>query len=290
MPRAISSALKDHIAGEATTLCTLWTITRRDGRVFAFTDHDSDLAFAGHTYTAASGYQRTATASDAAFSVDNLDMIGAFDSNALTDQDMSSGLFDFAEVRLSVVNWGDLSQGEIKLRRGYLGEVQSMPSGGFQVEMRGLLQALANSIGELYTPDCRANFGDARCKFDLTTVVSLEAVLSVQADDRTFTMTTARPDLAGQDGMYAYGVVEWQTGANAGRSMEVKSWTAASATAALWLPMDLPIAVGDTFKIVPGCDKLIDTCIGRWNNAVNFRGIPYLPGMDTLLRIGSVNI
>jgi len=37
-------------------------------------------------------------------------------------------------------------------------------------------------------------------------------------------------------------------------------------------------------EIIEGCDKTIATCSARFGNAVNFRGEPYLPGIDLLTR------
>ena len=42
--------------------------------------------------------------------------------------------------------------------------------------------------------------------------------------------------------------------------------------------------VGALVEIIEGCDKSIATCAGRFGNAVNFRGEPYLPGVDLLTR------
>ena len=40
---------------------------------------------------------------------------------------------------------------------------------------------------------------------------------------------------------------------------------------------------GDTYNAIAGCDKTIGTCASRFSNAVNFRGEPYVPGMDKML-------
>ncbi|PFH29150.1 DUF2163 domain-containing protein [Burkholderia sp. JKS000303] len=84
-------------------------------------------------------------------------------------------------------------------------------------------------------------------------------------------------------GYFAYGAVKWLTGANAGYSMEVKQFS--PGLVVLALPMIHPIAVGDTYQIVAGCDKQFGTCKNRWNNVLNFRGEPYMPGNDTVLKI-----
>lgn len=290
MPKAVSTALKDHLTGEVTTLCTVWQIVRKDGVQFFFTDHDRDLSYNGSTYIAAAGYQRTATASDASMSADNVEMVGSFDNDALVDSEMSSGLFDYATVLLAVVNWADLTQGAVKIRRGILGEVSSMPSGQFSVELRGLMQLLANNIGEVYTPDCKAYLGDHRCKFDISTIQTNESVTIVAGDNQTFNITKNSATYGGIDQAYQYGVVKWLTGLNAGRSMEVKNYVGANGAVQLFLSMEMPIAVGDTLTIVPGCDRTLATCISKFNNVVNFRGFPFLPGTDALLHVGTENI
>ena len=37
---------------------------------------------------------------------------------------------------------------------------------------------------------------------------------------------------------------------------------------------------GDTFTVTAGCDKRFATCRDRFDNAVNFRGFPHIPGND----------
>jgi uncharacterized phage protein (TIGR02218 family) len=82
-------------------------------------------------------------------------------------------------------------------------------------------------------------------------------------------------------GYFSGGEVVWLTGANAGRRMEIKEFSNKQFT--LVLPMPNNVTVGDTFNAIAGCDKTISTCIAKFNNAVNFRGEPYVPGMDKML-------
>ena len=44
-----------HLRSGATTLCRAWALTRRDGVVYGFTDHDMDLSFYGIVFRADSG-------------------------------------------------------------------------------------------------------------------------------------------------------------------------------------------------------------------------------------------
>ena len=38
-------SLLDHLAGGVTTTCLAWAVTRGDGVVLGFTDHDRNLSF-----------------------------------------------------------------------------------------------------------------------------------------------------------------------------------------------------------------------------------------------------
>lgn len=162
--KTISSTLQAHLAEETTSLATCWRIVRTDGVEFYFTDHDLDLVVDGNQYKASSGYKRTAVQNDSSLAVDNLDIEGVFDDEAITAEDLRAGLFDSAEVYIFVVNWADLSQGILKMRRGRLGEITLTEQGIFRTELRGLTQFLSQKIGEVYSPECRADLGDHRCK------------------------------------------------------------------------------------------------------------------------------
>ena len=81
-----------------TTLATCWKITRRDGVVLGFTDHVRDLEVDGVTYRAGSGYTRTAIRSTADLAVDNLDVESVFSDDGITEEDLRTGKYDFADV------------------------------------------------------------------------------------------------------------------------------------------------------------------------------------------------
>ena len=66
--------------------------------------------------------------------------------------------------------------------------------------------------------------------------------------------------------------------------MEVKSYTVGQLV--LVLPMPYTIAVGNTYSLIAGCDKTFPTCRDRFSNVLNFRGEPYLPGLDSIVQVG----
>jgi uncharacterized phage protein (TIGR02218 family) len=40
------------------------------------------------------------------------------------------------------------------------------------------------------------------------------------------------------------------------------------------------VAAGDQVLVTAGCDRQFSTCRSKFNNAVNFRGFPHMPGND----------
>ena len=66
--------------------------------------------------------------------------------------------------------------------------------------------------------------------------------------------------------------------------MEVKRHgvAATSVSIELWQAMSEAVAVGDAFTVTAGCDKQFSTCKAKFDNALNFRGFPYMPGNDAV--------
>lgn len=278
--KQLSNTLNAHIQGEVTTLATCWKLTRRDATVFGFTDHDSDIVFSSVTYTASTGFTPSAIVSSSSFSVDNMDVEGMISAGNITQSDIMAGKYDFAELEIFQVNYNDLSQGALKLRRGWIGEI-SLHKQQFVAEIRGLTQRLSQTIGELYSPSCRATLGDSRCKINLAlhTVTGsvATAVSNQELRDSSRSETT---------GLFNSGTITFTNGANNGLSMEVKEYNYTSGTGGqiiLALPMPFSIAPGDTYSMIKGCDKTLSTCFTRYNNVVNFRGEPNVPGFDRIL-------
>lgn len=278
--KQISAELAAHIAGEVTTLATCWKLTCRDSAILGFTDHDRDIHFDSITYRAATGFTPSAIANSTSLSVYNLDVEGMLTDGSITESEIMAGRYDFAAIEIFEVNYNDLTQGALKLRRGWLGEI-SMHKQQFIAEVRGLTQSLSQTIGELYSPSCRASFGDNRCKVnagDYTVTGSVTTLLSSQEfHDSARSETT---------GSFGFGIINFTSGANTGLSMEVKEYilmAAGGGQIVLALPMPHPVLIGDNYTLIQGCNKTAQACHERYNNIVNFRGEPHVPGLDRML-------
>lgn len=262
------------VGAEVLTLATCFRVERRDGTIFRFTDHDQDLVVDGETYSASTGYTRTANTQNADMSVDDCSVEGVLSSDAITEHEMRTGVWDYAAVQIFAVDWTSLAAGRIRMKKGRLGEISCDQDGKFQTELRGLTEYLSQTLGEVYSPECRAMLGDSRCKVDLTPFTFTGTITAVTLSDTFVT------DISQAAGYFNGGVLEFTSGLNSGVRREVLSYSGGG----FWLfpqPPTTP-SIGDTVKAVVGCDHTRETCINQFNNIVNYRGEPFVPGDDWL--------
>lgn len=270
--KTLPEGLQAHLDSGATTLAWCWRLTRADGTVYGFTDHDHDIEFDDTKFEAASGFTGSDVHVSLGLSIDNLDVTGALTSSRLNENDLAAGLFDDARVEIWRVNWMAPEQ-RVLMMSGSVGEVRRGAS-AFTAELRSLAHYLNQEKGRVYQYACDATLGDARCKLNISGVVG--AVISVDTAYR-FTALGLETYV---DGWFNGGLLTWISGANKGAAMEVKRHTVFDAVAdiELWRSMASPIAPGDSFMVTAGCDKTFATCKAKFGNGLNFRGFPQIPG------------
>lgn len=277
--RSLSSELQAHLEGSTITLCTCWKLSLTNDTVIGFTDHSNDLVIDAVTYYSSSGYVPSAVNYNSTMEVSNLDISGLLSTGGVTRADIEAGLFDFAKVEIFMVNYMDLTMGELILKKGKFGEVE-IHNEDFMVELRSLTESLTtSSICDIYSPQCRAIFGDAKCGINLASITVSGTITSVT--DSTHYTTSGLGSYSND--YFNYGLITFTSGANVGMSNEVKDFTQSSGIVTTYLPYPYSVSVGDTFTIYPGCDRDYTTCSTRYNNIVNFRGEPFLPGTAKML-------
>lgn len=274
--------LIDHLATGCTTLARAFAVTRRDGVVMGFTDHDRDLSFDGIIFRADSGLTAKALQMGTGLAVDNSEAVGALRSDAITEEDILAGRYDGAEVRAWLVNWVDVSVRALQFR-GTLGEI-TRGGGAFTAELRGLSERLNQPQGRIYHPRCSAVLGDRHCRFDLGLPGYAESrAVEVVEDGRIFRFT----GLVGYaERFFEKGRFKVMDGPAAGLVGIVKNDRLTSETVRtieLWQALGIAPTAGDQVHIEAGCDKRVDTCKLKFANFVNFRGFPDIPGEDWLM-------
>jgi uncharacterized phage protein (TIGR02218 family) len=276
--KTLSTAFQAHLDEGTTTLAWCWRIARGDGVVFGFTDHDRTLTFAGTSYEPESGFTASEIRSGSDLSVDAQDAEGVLSSDRITETDILDGRWDNAEVEVWRVNWADTGQ-RVLMRRGAIGQIRRGRL-AFVAEVRSLAHVLGQTVGRTFQATCDAALGDARCGVDLEAPACRGiGPITGLAGDRGFIAS-------GLDGFasswFALGTVEWTSGANPGRRMEVADHGVSGeiATIALLEAPVRPAAIGDTFLIRAGCDKRLEACRVKFANVANFRGFPHMEASD----------
>ena len=272
--RVLPVALKAHIDTGATTLCRCWRLTRRDGTVLGFTEHDADLTVDGTRFLAASGFSASEAETALGLAAPNGEVAGAFSSEAISDSDLERGRYDGARVEVLLVNWADPSQFILELVRE-IGEV-TRTDNSFRAELRGLAARLDQPTGRVYGRRCDARLGDERCRVNLS---AFKANGTIVAADTLQASVSGLSGFAG--GWFSFGVLTFTSGALAGRAVDIGGHQSGDpARLTFWLPLPESPAAGDTFEIIAGCDKAFSTCKAKFGNALNFQGFPHMPGSD----------
>jgi uncharacterized phage protein (TIGR02218 family) len=280
--RTFEAGFAAHIASGATTLATCWRISRKDGVVLGFTDHDEKLAFDGMDFLPAHGLDGGEASDKLGPQVDTGEVAGILHSDAITEDDITMGRYDGAVVETFRVNWRDVAERAL-LSRDTIGEI-TREDGRFRAELRSAQQALNVAKGRLYQALCDAELGDARCGIDID-ANAYKAEASVAAVADRFRLAVAGLE-SFDEGWFAFGKASWTGGRRIGLADRITAHARIGGADILTFaePVGEWAAAGDAFTAFAGCDRRFSTCKARFGNAVNFRGFPHIPGSDFILR------
>lgn len=276
--RRIDPELQARLDSGATHLCRCWLVRRRDGVELGFTDHDRDISFDGAVFRASSGLDASALVSTTGLSVDNAQATGALSSASVREDDIRAGRYDDAEIRHWLVDW-ERPDLRVLLFKGRFGEIRRA-DGAFEVELRGLAEALNAPVGRSVLRTCDRVLGDAKCRFD-TGLPGFSGEGVVQSGSAQGFVATGLEGFA--EGWFRHGALTWLSGANEGGTGAVKRdgrAPGAGRLLGLWQMASWPVVAGDRFKVVAGCDRRARTCREKFGNFLNFRGFPHIPGDD----------
>jgi len=275
--------LAAHLATGLTTVCRCWAITRSDGEILGFTDHDQDLSFEGVLFRADTGLTAGVLQQTTGLAVDNAEAVGALTDAAIREEDINAGRFDGAEVRAWLVNWVRVDQRTLQFK-GSIGEVRRA-GGAFHAELRGLAEALNQPGGRVFQAPCDAILGDRNCGVNLegagySAEIPCESVDDGRSfffshlsdfDDRWF--ERGRLVVLSGEAKKLSGTIKNDRLSDSGRRIE------------LWQRIRARVANGDLIRLEVGCDKRPETCRLKFSNIVNFRGFPSVPGEDWMMAV-----
>ena len=276
----MSDALLDHLATGTTTVCRAWALSPRGRGTIGFTDHDEDLTFEGIEFRSDWGFAASALEQSTGLSVDNSEVVGILSDPSIAEADVVAGRFDGAGVRVWQVNWAAPDERRL-IFRGSLGQIERTGR-LFRAELRGLADRLQTPVGRAYQKPCSAVLGDARCRVDLDDPAHFAEAGSIAVDGG---VAITLPELPHADGWFQRGRLIVLEGAAEGIVGTVKRdrMVAGQRQIELWETLSAGFAPGDRVRLEVGCDKRLQTCRDRFDNILNFRGFPDIPGEDWLV-------
>jgi uncharacterized phage protein (TIGR02218 family) len=273
----LSDAFAAHLKQDVTTLCHCWRLTRRDGAVMGFTDHDRQIVCDGTRFMPETGLSASEACRSLGLAVDSSDVEGALSAVDISEADIIAGLYDGATVETLLVNWQDPSR-YARLRRAAIGQI-ARRDGRFVAELESPERMLDQTNGRVVRRHCDAELGDGRCRVNLNAPGMTGSGTLVAVKGNSVTVSGLDQFEAG---WFDHGVLTWVSGAGAGRRERVSAHRKGpdGVVLDLWRDVATPVAPGDALSVSAGCDKQFSTCKAKFSNAANFRGFPHLPGND----------
>ncbi|WP_322497820.1 phage BR0599 family protein [Candidatus Cyrtobacter comes] len=159
---------------------------------------------------------------------------------------------------------------EKKIQSGIVSQIK-MSDKVLYITVYGIGSLLQRPLTEAYSLNCRAIFGDHRCKFDRSKMALKGQIEEVLGKNKFRILENITKQ---------YNSVKFISGNNAGREIEIDSINGSNITIIL---DNLLFSTGDIIELMPGCDKSIKTCSSVYKNALNFRGEPHIPTVRTIL-------
>ncbi len=262
-------ALAAHLAAGARPFAAAWRLTRRDGTVLGFTDHDRDALLRRRRplsrrrgFDASEAEARTRLRRRRAARSP-----GALSSDAAsTEADLAAGRYDNAEVEALPGQLARRRSSVILLRVGHLGEV-TREDGAFRAELRGLAgRARRRPAAASISPALRRRRSATRAAASTSTTPAFRGTGTVVAARRTRRRCIAeRPRRLRRPLVRASAGSPGRAAPTPASPTEVRGpprRRRRDPASSFWQPPAGATAPGDRFTITAGCDKTFATCGG----------------------------
>jgi len=266
-----------------------------------FTSNSRNMTLPGYTVTFKATPSISPTTVESALNEPStVEVIGAYMADSFDEDDVLNGKWDGAKVQVLVTCWDDTDFGQWIVHEGDLGEFESYQN-YFKAESRGYMARLNNEVGPATSRLCRVKeFRDSECGHTASTVsvggTSYNVVNSMTVatvNDRvTLTLNASAgtannpPSTFFDSGFIAVSSTAVDLGTLKRGILDHTYNGGVSHTITLQQPFPFTVTVGDVFNLVAGCNRTIDDCL-LYDNVVNFRGEPYIPGIENANRVGS---
>lgn len=274
-----------------TQFCQCWVIIRTDGQTFAYTTHNEEIYFNGYTFSPC--YSITASATEAGIitkrGIGDVELTGAMHEDGITEHDIVNGKFDNAMVDGYLVGWSATSRpSSRRLLRGVIGKSKHKKT-EYEFEVLTFGTKLEqNTMQEVYKPSCRFELGVAPCPINIASFAvngSVTNITEANGLNRTKFRQFYDNTLTQAANYFTLGKITWNTGLNTGISSEIKGYDNTTDLVTLWNATPYEIQIGDTYTMLPGCNKSQNDHTVKFGlPPSSFGGFPDVPGQDAISR------
>jgi uncharacterized phage protein (TIGR02218 family) len=259
----------------------LFTITLLGGTVYRWTSADVPITYGGFTFTLGPRITAGTFKCSRGLTVDDLEINLADDGTTLVGgvpilQFLRQNGLNGASIKLEIgvgPSWSAPLVGTYIAFAGRYAELKDWGALNATITVNSWLDLLTQySINpNVIQSNCRHVLGDAGCGVNLASFTSNGLVAAGAATTLAFpTNLTLAANYA------TYGTITFTSGLNAGQQRSVALQTGAGAISLILALPAVPMA-GDAFSITAGCDLTTATCSGKFNNLLEFGGMPFVP-------------
>jgi hypothetical protein len=284
-------------------MADLWTFSLQGGTAYLFSAGATAITdqTSGRVFALGPRFERSTTKVAVGIQSDELDVrIYPATTDLLGgiswEQAVWQGQLDGAVVQLERAfmspAWGNTAAGTVILFGGRVSDLEASRT-MISLKVRSHLELLNIQMPRrLWQPSCNHNFGDAMCGYDRVngknaqgTSTGVGALSFACAAGSTPTVIQGAPVTTSP---FALGTIIGQTGANAGQRRTISAFGSGQSVVVKLAFLSTP-ATGDSFQILPGCDRTLATCGNIFQNsrvitagyqpgnAERFGGMPFVP-------------
>lgn len=264
----------------------VWTITLASGLVLRWSGSDVPLQLGTRFFELGPGLKRSRIKWRVGISSDMLTVqVTDIANTVLGSQPLAAFIrargFNGARVQLERVFWRPSDAGPVGALLWFLGDVEDADGDRHEATLQVASFTKRLEVAtprDVYQTQCANNVFDEYCGLSAAAYTVAGTVTQASTGYRT----TFGHALVQPAGWGSLGLITMTSGANQGLSRTCKEHTPSHLVALQFWPF--PVAVGDTFTLRAGCDRLKATCFSaKFNNGARFRAQPFIPVPETVL-------
>lgn len=243
----------------------------------ATTTHDRPIYIESHLCTPHEATELKAIEKNSSLDPNNVELVG---NQGIIDQNtiLTGRLAHKEIITLKGVNWRTppvnfASHSNQWKQVGTSGETTIQGKVAWTIQEQSIIERrLAQTPNKITSPVCLHQFCDAGCKLNIADH-TFDLFITEVFHQMSFRVNYAPPD-------YSYGTLTFTSEPNANSSFPISIGTGGIINL-----VDMPeykVEVNHTVRVTRGCSKTIEYCRVKYNNSINFGGIPpegeWIPG------------